>query len=480
MAGSAGEDGELAANGQAGWRQALAPWVVALVATTAFAYHLDREKFFADESAYIAHSYYYRLLTSGQWNSPDWLHPAAYDSPPLFKYLIGFALHRAGYATPTSLRPAEQWYAGHFDPPADPGMLRAARIPMLLGAVLGCGMMFLLGRTLFGPATGFLAALFLGLSPLYYTHARRAMGDDLAQGLVLLGLWGFVQLATPRDDQPWWLKVWRFLLAAVLSGVGNGLAASTKLNGAVGAVVVAAFAVLLCLAEAFRPGRPADKLRRIGAFLFGAALSGAIAVGLFVALNPYFYAHPDLSTLETASGNTIVVAGQKYPAAYAAELTRLANMGVLERVQAMARYRTEALHESVNSFPNDALPTYAGRLWALVLEGWGRWSAAAWLGKAAGPIVAGALILLGLYHAWRGGWESLAKARPPRLWLLLVWPLLETLLLLPNLWLNWDRYYLGTVTWSSLLMALAITGTMQRITSRLVLPPPNDAPESRA
>ena len=45
-------------------------------------------------------------------------------------------------------------------------------------------------------------------------------------------------------------------------------------------------------------------------------------------------------------------------------------------------------------------------------------------------------------------------------------------MLLQNLTLDWDRYYLGVVAWTSLLSALAIVETIRGIGRRFVLTPP--------
>ncbi|MFO0949175.1 MAG: hypothetical protein U1D30_25235 [Planctomycetota bacterium] len=162
-----------------------------LIGSAAYFHHgLEEEPFFADESADIAQTYYYRLAKSGDWNHSDWIHPAAYDHLPVFKYLIGGYLDLAGYGEkiPRSTSDWEWWIGGHFDPPRDVELLHAARIPMLWGAVLGCVMIYVLASQLEGPKTGLLAAALLALSPDYYTHARRVMADDLTQGLVMAGL----------------------------------------------------------------------------------------------------------------------------------------------------------------------------------------------------------------------------------------------------------------------------------------------------
>ena len=326
-------------------------WAAAAVvaAYCLFARDLDSEPFFADESADIAQSFYYRLAATGQWNHVDWLHPAAYDHTPVFKYLIGFSLHRAGYQTPRSVRPWERWMSGDFAAPKDPGILRAARIPMMIGAVFGCLMMFWLAWQLVGTTAGLLAAFLLAASPLYFTHARRAMADDLTQALVLAGLVAFVALARGVEQTPRrWLRLGAIVLAG---GLACGLAAATKLNGAtaglaIGLSTVAAVTALLVSAE-----RTRESVHRALYLLLGSLLMGLVAVAVFIGINPYFYARPQLPAATPVVGAPLVVEGQPRTSQWLQGIRSLADQGVLGRLQYLLHHRTGGLQEARQRFP---------------------------------------------------------------------------------------------------------------------------------
>src|SRR5262249_13765303 len=83
--------------------------VVFLTATLVFALGMLSEPHFADESAFVAQSYFYDLAVQGDRHDSAWLEYPAYDLPPLPKYLIGVALHTAGFQTPRR-RDAMAWY----------------------------------------------------------------------------------------------------------------------------------------------------------------------------------------------------------------------------------------------------------------------------------------------------------------------------------------------------------------------------------
>ena len=453
--------------------------VVAVVATVCFAIGLDHQKFFADESANIAQSYYYRLLVEQGADHVDWLHPAAIDHLPVYKYLIGFFLHRTGHRTPTSTQAWEAWIQGNHDPPDDPGALRAARISMMVGAVLACVMLTVLGWQLHGPKTGLLAAALLAASPLFYRHARLAMADCLVQGLVISGLAAFCWLASEASRAP--IRWRRLLAAALLGGVAFGLAPATKLNGAVGALAIAATTLAMLAATPSAARESGSYVRSVLWTTAGAVLMGIVAVALFVAVNPFFYAQTDLPRIEpSADGGSVVVDGVRRPTQYLNELSDLRNMSVLERMSHMLRHRLETMDAASEQFPDDRLATVGSRLQAIVVEGMGRWFATVRLGapKSITGCVTLFLVLLGLWRAAVYGKNRLVEGALPLSWVLVAWPLVEVVSLSRNLKVDWDRYYMGVVAWTSLLVVFGLTRTGQRILDRLVLKPPVREPIS--
>jgi hypothetical protein len=161
----------------------------------------------------------------------------------------------------------------------------------------------------------------------------------------------------------------------------------------------------------------------------------------------------------------------------------------------LLKYRREAMQHSEQTFPNDYLPP-SERMAYVVHEGMGRWTAGSrlysveearlqrserlqWSDTFRGALfLAGSL--LGLIYAFRegnAGRRNNRAVRFPAVWALAIWPLVECLMLQQNLTIDWDRYYLGVVTWTSVLTAFAVTGTAKRFIDQLRLaPPPTEAP----
>ncbi|MFZ5586183.1 MAG: phospholipid carrier-dependent glycosyltransferase [Thermodesulfobacteriota bacterium] len=112
--------------------------------------------------------------------------------------------------------------------PAAAYILAARALQCLLGvgAVLW---VFFIGRALWGPVAGLLAALLLALDPLHLTYSRQVMGDAPQAFWLLGGLY----LALRAGQAGGW---WRYLLAGAMAG----LAVSVKLYG--GYVLIAGLA----------------------------------------------------------------------------------------------------------------------------------------------------------------------------------------------------------------------------------------------
>ena len=78
---------------------------------------------------------------------------------------------------------------------------------------------------------------------------------------------------------------------------------------------------------------------------------------------------------------------------------------------------------------------------------------------------------MAMRYAWLDGRAELRDGLIPIAWLLLAWPLVEVLMLAKTLTLDWDRYYMGVVVWTSLLIPYALAGHLRRLRNRLILTP---------
>jgi hypothetical protein len=452
---------------------------------------LADEPHFADESAMIAQSYYYHLFATGQWHHSDWLQYAAFDHPPLPKYMFGLSLEVRGLPVPQSLDRWIEWMGyrrvngrlerlpggGDFRPPSDARVLYWARVPAALFGIGGVMAVYAIGVQIRGRLLGLLAAALLLANPLYVTHARRAMSDSFAECLVLgavaVGLWGTRELWQPRCR-------WRRWLTFVASeSTICGLAALAKLNGGVATVLVSVTLVLGWLSASlyWRRARGAaarpHPLNLLAGILAGLAL-GAGSFGVFVLLNPFLTARPAGAALGSP------------------EIARIAGLGVVGRARYLVEFRRSWSEDALRNerFRDDWLPTVPSRLRATWREGYGRYSSlggrAMSIGERGEPVVRfhaprwaapvwSALCAWGLFWAVRKGWADVRSGRAPDAWGLVVYAaagFAVVALLIP---LNWDRYFLPLQAASALLVPYGVLSWVAWIRDRLILrPEPRD------
>jgi hypothetical protein len=465
------------------WTLLVLPAFLFAASTAWFARELRDEPFFRDEGATLAHTYYYRLLKEGRFHAADWLHQASYDHLQFCRILVGLSLDAAGYDLPKTIAGMEEWWrGGGWTPasahPGDRDRLHAARWPMLLGAAFGCSMIFVVGRMLVGPTTGLLAALFLAASPLYATHARRALVDDWVQALVLAAFAGCIASAKRAVGEG--RSAASSLWAASAAGLFLGLAVGAKLNALVApaAVVLLAAATLVwALASRLRRGPSAASL---GVYFAGVLVSLTAATVVFFAMHPYFYANPDLPPPAPGDGPEVVVDGAPRSREWLEKSVRpLADASPWGRLTHMLRYRQEQMNATLreNRFPDAALESAPARAWAILDQGLGRWSAAGGIGLPASLawIPASLFVLLGWVWCLGEGRRQWAGGEIPAAWLIAAWAPVEVAVLLRELTLDWDRYYMGVVAWSSLLAAIGVGGTSKNLMRRMILAPPSDA-----
>jgi hypothetical protein len=326
------------------------------------------------------------------------------------------------------------------------------------------------------------------------------MADNLTIGLMLAGMTWMLQALGDRSQRigeraqangpqldagfsQWVASKW-----AIAAGLAFGLAIGCKLNGAAGLMVAGVYLMLLLVLRLL----PVGIAQTPGRIILVGCLTAVIAIGLFVVTNPYFFARPTL------------------PAAAPGFLEpKLSQMNVLQRLQFLLKHRQTANQEGAKNFPSDALLTWQARLQALVTEGLGRWSFVSglpvridpqselarknrhaltgWVQWDRAEVIQAlkpplgwwpiplALVVIGILVSGLLALRELEQRQPLAGLLPIVWVGVDLAILGENLLLNWDRYYISVIAWSSLLMALAIGGSGNLLVSRLVLPAPKSS-----
>jgi 4-amino-4-deoxy-L-arabinose transferase-like glycosyltransferase len=413
------------------------PVAVTLLSLTFFGWDLASELHFVDESAYISQSFYADLWLTGKWDDPVWLAYAGYDLPPLPKYVVGMSLWLGGHDRP-GRSAMVTWYRDTSSRFVSDRALLAARIPSLAFGSLGCLAIYAIGTMALDRRLGLLAAYLLMLNPLYCMHARRAMSDVPAESLILatlaVGLWAWKHLLSgDRAFGP-------TLGQVVGSGILCGLATLSKLNGALGGLILGSWALLAILLPGF-------KWRSKSVYLLATIASGCVAFATFAALNPFMFAHPS-GPLD-------------------ARMQSMARLGFLDRVKMVADHRVNVSALQRRGFPDDALNTPLEKIETVVVQGFGRFGHFGTRGWTDSRIRfdwdqdRGALawlpwVLLGLMFAlWRGRKQLLAK-QPPTAWAVLTQAGVALAIVTAYIPLAWDRYFLSIQPGFALLGASAV------------------------
>ncbi len=439
------------------------PWglCVFVVACGVFGYHLADEPHFADESAYVAQSYFADLFFEGRRDDPAWLAYAAIDLPPGAKYLVGLALRAGGFprGSPTA---AVAWYdntSRRFETRAS---LVTARMPMVVVGALGCVAVSAIGTLAFGRPAGLIAAALLMASPLYFMHSRRAMSDVPAEAM------GLVALAIGLAAWSRWLDAkrgrWTTAFAlTLLAGVFVGLAVLCKLSGTLAGMILGAWAFL----GLFSKGTAVA--RKLG-LVVATCLAGMLAVATFTALNPTLTAHP--------------------PEPMPPGMERAAGMSFEERAKLVKDHRVEVSAIGQRRFADDALITPVDKVLAVIVQGFGRfsplgprhsdstvrydwrqdWPAPFWL----------AIVAAGAFASYVRGRAQAQRGEPATAWAVLASFAVATAVVTSFLPLAWDRYYLAIQPWSVLLASAAVTAAAGRVRARVAPADPVSHEESAA
>lgn len=256
---------------------------VVVLAAVLRAYHLGTKSLWLDEINYARSSY-------GDGTLLGAFGAAINANPPGYPFLIRLLLHLG----------RGEWLL---------------RLPALLASVGGVVAIWLLGRSLFGPAEGLLAAFLLAISRIHVQYAQEVHSYALFATLSILMLWALYRAAhwspeTTPDGRSWRQKLgvwsrawWPFILFAVLNLYTNYYA-----------LVPVALSVLAfpCFLLARRGGsteslwRNPIRQRGLGHLLIALAVVTLLALPLFL-LNLGGSARPvglDLTALETGQDSS--------------------------------------------------------------------------------------------------------------------------------------------------------------------------------
>ena len=231
----------------------------------------------ADEFVYIAHSRWLGEALAGGGGDVRQVSGDTLRDPPVGPYLIALSYAAAGYAAPPPAYALAETAAGWSLEGArlpEPGRLFFARWPMAVAFVLIVAFGAALTAQTLGTGSAVAVALGLAGSAYLQLHLRRAMTEAPMMLLLVALVWAAWRLWPALRSRGWS----RALLAVALLGALCGLGMAAKHNLAVN--LAALGAALLA------SGKPVVR---------GAALAGVacgVALGIFLILTPILHIDP--------------------------------------------------------------------------------------------------------------------------------------------------------------------------------------------
>jgi hypothetical protein len=264
---------------------------VLLVITAAMSAGLSAVRFHPDESDWIGLSAPFETFFTGRVLDPSWqTREDRYMMAPMTYYVVG-AARRLGGWTPDALNAPYDFNRSYSQNLADgrvpvPGPMEWGRRGVTAAAVVGLYASFIV----FARAAGRPAAyVWLGLvlaSPYFREALRRAMNEGVLLAALAVSIWSTFRLLAELDRPRAQWRQGRLAGWLVLAGGAAGLAAQTKLNGAVAGLGVLAVMVLAAVRYQM------SARRRAGYLMLGAVILAGSDTAVFFASNPTLWPYP--------------------------------------------------------------------------------------------------------------------------------------------------------------------------------------------
>jgi len=376
-------------------------------------------EFHIDESHWIGTSYMFEAYFKGEFWSDAWDESQpTLTNPPVPRYVIGISRFVGGYRIPDLNRRWDYEHNRNFNlrrgaMPSN-GLLWWSRLPMALLGVFSLAMGFFLLCKVGGRLPAYLWVIFGVANPFMLLQTRRAMAEASILFFVMLAAlccYGAIRtLRQPPEKAPWL----PYLLLG-LCGVCIGLAGESKINGlSVLVGVVASIAAFVLWQQKDAPTSKAGKARRI---LGLSALVSVVTVVVFLGSYPYLW--PNL----------------------------------LGRTLKIAQNRVEEMRYQSTQHPSDAIETLEQRLTIIPRRIFQDYAVFHFDGTR---VLNVALTVLGAgLTAWKVRAWAIGRDDDPAALVLLTFALTASVPAFLTL-LDWDRYYLFPVFFSTGFIMLAI------------------------
>lgn len=414
-------------------KRSLPPWLEPLLIVCAlfaiFYPRIQNIEFHGDESLGIASSHYLEAFVGGRTDSPVWNESfETLTQPPLARYVIGIGRAFGGYGPRDLNRPwnfrlsSEENIARGNMPNSD--LLWWSRLPMCILTVVCALIAFNFVSRSAGRFAGYVMLTLFLVNPYFTTTLCRAMTEaPLLAATMLAALAGSQAVISWKQALAHKHQVRKRFLRPLIwfgsMGVFCGIAGAAKLNGLSIILTGLALPLLMLFAQTSNVSRS----RILNTILFAWASLMLAAAFTFVALNPFLYPNPIGRTEKMVEQRLSEMERQQ--ANYAS--TRISGP-LIPRIFLLGErvfYQYATLRFAGSWILNILLCSVG--LWFLVFAGW------AWLRTGAG--YGGSLVLL-----------------------LIAFNTSVPALMTP---LDWDRYYLFPVFFSTVFIAIGIVRIVQ-------------------
>jgi hypothetical protein len=303
---------------------------VLVVITAVMFTGLSAVRFHPDESLWIGASASFEAYFTGRVLDPSWhAREDRYTMAPVTSYVIG-AARRLGGWTPDALN--ERY---DFDRPyslnladgrvPEPGLLEWSRRGVTVTAVIGLYVSFVVFAGAAGRPAAYVWLVLVLASPYLRETLRRAMNEGVLLAALGLVIWSAFRLLAELDRPhgPW--RQWRLVGWLVLAGGAAGLAAQTKLNGAIAGLGV--LAVMIMATERYSlPAR-----RRARYLVLGAVILAGSETAVFFASNPTLWPYPPREIVRVVRARRQLITAQTLRAGNAALPTMTDRSRVIPR-----------------------------------------------------------------------------------------------------------------------------------------------------
>jgi len=387
------------------WRDILV--LVALILLLSFFYltGIETVVFHGDESQWIGSSTVFEEFFTAKFDSPLW--DESYwtlTQPPVARYVIGMGRRIGGHGW------ADVQAHAHVDAMSSDSLLWWSRLPMPLLGVVSFVIGFVLIQKAAGQLAGYVWILLSIISTFFMRNLRRAMGEAVLLVCVAFATLSIYKilalLKTGKSARFWKIFIWFGIL-----GIIAGVAGASKLNGL--AVVLAG--VVLAVIVAIKLGGSFFSRLFFGA---SAILTVILLSSLtFVGLNPYLWPDP------------------------------------ASRTWKMYEHRLDEIDYQRQLFPDQSLDGLGERIKVIPERVFQTYTALDFKGSFIINLV---FFVAGLWYLVRKSWRSFSKGVIDPVSTAVV--LVGLVVIAPSLFtpLDWDRYYLFPVFFTTFFIAIGI------------------------